>query len=762
MYQYLQNNDLVITNNKNQILKYLQSQKILLNLRLMTVKEFKNSFFGTYNEKAIYYLMDKYHYKYDIAKLYLDNFLFLESLKSELEEQNLIIYSPLFKESIKRIVVMTPYIDNYLFTEIKKYPYLLIPEKQGIFHPEVKAYNNIYEEVVGVTEDILKLLETVDIKKIFLVIADNTYEPYVRTIFNLFNLPINIDNQKNIYSLSKVQEFLKILNETKSFLEALKPLEEGPVYNKIIDICNKYIFKDLDETIILAITEELKSACIEKEKLSMAINLADISEIDNENYYFILGFNQGKIPHIYKDEDYFSDSKKSKLGILTSFEKNKIAKQEVINKITNNPHIFLSYKKNLDNQETLKSLLIEELDLPEIPSQKPSYSYSNLFNRICLAKKLDSFIKFNEKDYDLSLLYYNYSDINYLTYDNNYKTIKKSNFQKYFPNIVLSYAALDNFYRCSFKYYLIHILKLNKFEETFMTIIGNIYHTILAKCFNSNFDFEQEYNLLIQNKYFNAKEKFFLNKLKEELKEVINIINHQNTYSSLTNSLYEQKIELSLNNEVNFLGIIDKVVYLEENQHTYLAIIDYKTGNTSLNLNYLLYGIDMQLPIYLLLSDYLKFNNPIVVGFYLQKVIGTRLNYQIGKSYQAEKEKMYRLNGYSLDNEDILAKLDYNYQDSKVIKGMKKSSKGFYNYAKILTTDNFLNIKQLVTTKILEAHEKIKEADFAINPKNIGGNLVGCEFCSFKDICYKNEENEVNLEEINYHEFLGGEPKNVD
>ena len=55
-------------------------------------------------------------------------------------------------------------------------------------------------------------------------------------------------------------------------------------------------------------------------------------------------------------------------------------------------------------------------------------------------------------------------------------------------------------------------------------------------------------------------------------------------------------------NEV-FMGIIDKLVYTKVDDEYLAAIIDYKTGNPNLNLNYLPYGLDMQLPVYLYLVN---------------------------------------------------------------------------------------------------------------------------------------------------------------
>ena len=115
------------------------------------------------------------------------------------------------------------------------------------------------------------------------------------------------------------------------------------------------------------------------------------------------------------------------------------------------------------------------------------------------------------------------------------------------------------------------------------------------------------------------------------------------------------------------------------------------------------------------------------------------------------------IEGFSNSNEEILTKLDSNYCDSGMIKGMKTSAKGFYAYTKVLNEKQITNLEKLVEEKIDEASQNIIDSKFDINPKKIGLNLVGCEFCKFKDICYMKEEDIVNLKEQNYKDFLGGD-----
>ena len=56
--------------------------------------------------------------------------------------------------------------------------------------------------------------------------------------------------------------------------------------------------------------------------------------------------------------------------------------------------------------------------------------------------------------------------------------------------------------------------------------------------------------------------------------------------------------------------------------------------------------------------------------------------------------------------------------------------------------------------EINKAFENIKNNKYDINPKVIDNKNIACEFCKFKDICFKTKEDEIK---IFPHEFGGDE-----
>ena len=92
--------------------------------------------------------------------------------------------------------------------------------------------------------------------------------------------------------------------------------------------------------------------------------------------------------------------------------------------------------------------------------------------------------------------------------------------------------------------------------------------------------------------------------------------------------------------------------------------------------------------------------------------------------------------------------MDNNYDNSKIIKGLKTNKDGgFYNYQKVLSNSDIDRIKEITENKIKEVVDSIKNNRFDINPKVCEGKNIGCEYCKFSDICFVNKKNMVNIDD---------------
>lgn len=781
------NSILIIPNNiKKKVLLKLNDLDNIYNIKILSLNEFINILTFTYDEEAIYYLIKKFNIKYEVAEVYLSNIKYidennnynvkkitkLKEIKKELIDNNLLIFDLNVNEFIKDkeiIVYGYDYISKYDKKILDKVNAIVVDKEIKNYNHVIYEFNTIDEEVEFIATKIIELINNkVNINDIKLSNVTSEYYNVIDRIFNFYNIPVELPNESSIYDTSFISDFINLIKE-KDINEALDLLkqkydlqveENNYLYNKLIDILNKYTFVNDYLEILDMLIYDFKHTnnYINKKKNKIeVINIKD-NIIDDNEYIFILGFNQGSIPIIHKDEDYITDSIKQDLDIELTEEKNKQEKNTIINIIRSIKNLIITYKLKTPFETYYKSTLIDELGFDVINNIKIDNKYSNKINYIHLSEKLDNLIKYGEKDDSLDVLYNNYNDINYLTFNNKFKGINNNDLYEYLDNkLLLSYSSVDNYYRCSFRYYLNNILKLSEFESTFAMKIGNVFHYVLSKCFDVDFNFEKEFEEAIKDLELTNKDKFFLKKLKEELLFIIDTINTQNKFSTLKDGLYENKIYINKegNIKLTFMGIIDKLLYKQENDKTYLVIIDYKTGNPHTNLNNTIYGIDMQLPVYLYLaSNSSKIKNAEVIGFYLQKILNKEIVKEKGKTYEKQKKDNLKLQGYSINDEYLLEKFDSTYKDSEVIKSMKISNNGFYSYSKTISKEEISKLINLTEKNINKAFKDILDAKFDINPKRIGKSNVGCEYCKYKDICYMKEEDIVNLDEYKKLEFL--------
>ena len=763
------NNKIVILNDyaKNSFIKKIDK---LTNVKVITLSELKHKYYFDYDNKAIYFISNKYNCIPEIAKIYIENIYylkdinnekinFLKSIKNDLDTNNLLTYNNLFKEFLKGkdiVLYNLKYIDKFyknIFKELEEYSKVTIyNDEDNSTIKELYKANNSEEEIAFVCSKITKLIKSgVDINNIKLANVKSDYEFIIRKTFKLFNIPINLPSFETIKSTSLVIKFKELynidINETiEKLKEFINTKEENDIFKSIINIVNNYLWANDFMLVKDMVFNDIDNIKTPRAKLKNAVEVIEFKKelVSDNDYVFLIGYNEGVIPVNYKDEDYLSDSIKEKLGLSTSFELNENAMSETKDNIRNIKNLIVTYPNhNLSSEIYISSSY--EKDLFDEKELNISFNESNAYNKLKLVSEKDENSKFGTITDNLLKLSSHYKDMKYNSYDNKYKMIDKSKIKDFFKDgLTLSYTSINDYYMCSFRYYLDYILKVNKFEDTFEATVGSIFHKILSMCFDQDIDIIRTYETEMENSSyeFNESEKFFLSILKDELVLIIETIKNQLSYTQLTNSMYEKKIVIDVDKDlqIRFKGFVDKILYNEFNGKTVVAIIDYKTGNPNLNINNTIYGLEMQLPVYIyLIKNEIK--DVKIGGFYLQKILNNT----------TDKEKRLdslKLQGYTNSDLDYIDKIDSSFNDSKVIKSLKTSSKGFYYYSKIINDEEIDVLYNIVDSKIKEASKDILDSKFNINPKEMNNENIGCSFCKYKDICFMKQKDVVTLKEV--------------
>ena len=751
---------------KKSILKTISKEKKLINIKIMSKEEFAKNYYGTYKKEALYFLMQKYNLNYPVALAYLDN-IFVKSKNIKpyfdvLKKENLLEFNPYFKTNLKNITIIGyDDIDPHLLKKKKNYNLQIIKNKVGNLTPAVHEFNNQTDELVFVAEDIIDKIQKkhIDINDIFISGITKDYKSELIRIFNLFNIPFNFEGKNPLYSTQTVQHFLTTLIQTSDLQYSLNSLPASDLKNQIIDLLNNLYIPQIDNITIEIIKNKLKTISADQPEIKNAVQIIDLNQIiDLDKHYYIVGLNQGIIPHIYKDDDLISDEEKDSLGLITSIKKNEIAKNHIKYLIKTCKNLTLSYKLKDTFNTYFPSSIISSLNLKIIKDHPESFEYSNNYNKLKLAMLLDNYFNYNEKSPSLNLLYNTYFDINYATYSNKYNPINLNKLKTHINNpLTLSYTSLNNYALCPFKFYIKHILKLEPFKETFPILIGNLFHNTLSHIYDKEFNLQKSYYEYLKDQPISPKESFYIDKLYDILKQDIEIIKWQESHSLYNNHLTEKQIEINITKDIQikFTGIIDKLNYKKENNQLNTIIVDYKTGSTSPTLDNINYGLNMQLPIYIYLVQKGLGSNYQIDGFYLQTIL-TAPALDTNDSTQDIKNNL-KLKGYTINDENIISQIDNTYQNSEIINAMKTTQKGFYAYAKIIDRKGIDKLVNITETTIDNTINQILNANFKIEPKRIDNKNISCQYCKFKDLCFVKEKDIKDLKNTKFQDIIGGE-----
>ena len=756
---------------KMNILDKYSNDESLHNIKFMTKQEYIDNYYYSYDERAIEYLMNKYDYNLDVCKVYLSNLYvidinkeyknnklkLLKEIKIELLNNNLLEENNAFKEYLKNKEII---VKNYY--DLDKYEEEVLNYKK-----EIKDYNlnikvikcdTLEEEVNNVCLNIIELLNNnIDINKIYLGNVSNDYIYTIDKLFKYYNLPINLDMNNSIYSTKVVNDYL---NDNILDLDS-----NDKITKKLVNVISSLSMLDqTKESYKKILIDKLKNTNIGNNRLKNAINVIDINKrtINDDEYVFVLGFNQDNLPVINKDIEFITDNMKDEVQMYTTKEKNIRSKKSLIEILSNIKNLYISYKLRSPFSTFYPSSLINELNLEVIDPIKDNHSYSNIYNELRLGEKLDNYYKYKEIDNELVLLN-NHYNIPYNVYSNKFLGIDN---KKYLESINkplnMSYSSMNDYSECAFKYYIKNVLKLSAYEEKFPAFLGSLYHRLLSIYKRTNFDYEKEFNIYLENRELSFKEKILLIKIKEDLKELIESLKKQQLLTGYDNEYLEKKLEVPIDNKkisIIFKGFVDKIMYYKEIEDIYYSIIDYKTGYIDTNIEPLKYGLHMQLPVYLYLIKHSNiFNKPHFTGIYYQNILFNYPNCTNEEEYLKTTKDRLKLQGYSTDNIDVLERFDSTYTKSDYIKSMSYSEeKGFSSNTKLIGDETLNNMIEYTSKIIDKTIDKIIDNKFDINPKNYNGKNISCEFCEYKDICYMKEKDIKYLNKVENLDFLGGE-----
>jgi ATP-dependent helicase/nuclease subunit B len=365
-----------------------------------------------------------------------------------------------------------------------------------------------------------------------------------------------------------------------------------------------------------------------------------------------------------------------------------------------------------------------------------------------------------------------------INYDNRTE-LDKDVVEKLFGERVKSSATrLGTFAACPYQYFARYVLELKEREEFKLEPLdlGNFYHRVLdallKKLSEENKDFatiedkellgllnEQISNFTKKDTFISnfarrsAHNTFIINSAAEVLDNCVLAIAQMVRAGSFRPKLSEVsfgqvrdtqdtlgKYEIALPDKrlLSLNGKIDRLDIAELDGKIITAVFDYKRRGMSFSWSKFYYGLNMQLPIYLLAvrnATGSKTKNP-VGAFYMpvETVIGqAALDELPGKGEKFEYKAKGILNGEFFQQLDAAASSGwgkfYNFRISS-----KDGQYGDYGRSGALRPNDFEKVLEFTAKKIVELAVEFLSGKIQVTPYRLGTESP-CGYCKYKPVC---------------------------
>lgn len=753
MYDFsiIQDNSLIIcpSSIKEQIISYFNKNLPFYAYKIISKHELIAELTFTSEIDAVVYLNQQYDYSYDIAAEILNNLplikpgtekldmlynLYLDLLKHQLLKTN-----PYFKEYIKtKNIYICGYSkkDQELSAILTKedLDFTYIENQSTTKDITVYEFETEVEEVRYIISQIISLYnQGISLNNIYIYNLPNEYHLILKKHLYYHHLHFEDFNYLNLYDSQIYQTFInyrKTLPLIESYHQLLATITYDPF--SIIDVITSLIvtvssLNLAGEAEILALNYLAKQQKVKGYIYDEMIKSCNANTVlTDKDYVFMLGFSQNTYPIIYKDTDIYTDIEKIMMNKNSSTINNEIAKEELINFIYNTPNLTITYKKIMDKTIYYPSIIINELNLKVEKAKTNHYRYSKALAEIEVASYYD-----NQRRYGINHPYlstYSQAELQYNSYNHHFIPFKiKALDQK----LELSYTQIEEYNTCPYKYYLKRLLKVNSLDETFDLNLGNLFHQILQDSINKAINLT-DYEDYINEHFKTPSFKFFLKQL---LKQLLAVIKKNNDFKEATfyQDIYtEEEATFNIDENTTFTGKMDKVMIDQVDKS--LIIVDYKTGNLKYEEKKFAYGINLQLPSYILLAKK-RYNEFNCTGIFIQKIIDKHL--------KATLDENYLLDGICVDDLSKIKRLDSKLgilsDKSSYIKGIAITKNGTLNKKGKTpkSEERFEELAKIALEQITSTKDNIRNGLFDISPVYFGPRDYACRLCKFKDICFK-------------------------
>lgn len=340
-----------------------------------------------------------------------------------------------------------------------------------------------------------------------------------------------------------------------------------------------------------------------------------------------------------------------------------------------------------------------------------------------------------------------------------------------------SVTRLETYAACAYHHFLQYGLSLKEREEFgFESVdMGNIFHAVLetfaerlAVSEYTWFDFPKEFGKRQVREaleqyaaqygetilYSSARNEYAITRMGRVLTRTVLTLQEQLKKGEFTPDAYEMSfhyadhldsinVSLSPEEKMRLKGRIDRIDTAEDEEHVYVKVIDYKSGNRQFDLAALYYGLQLQLVVYMNAAMELEAKKhpekeivPAALLYYHVDDPTVETPTEISEEELNEQilEKL-RMKGVVNGEEGIVEKLDkYMGGKSSIIPVERKKDGSFSARSSVMTSEELQTISNYVNYKVKAIGREILAGRMELNPYEKGSSSA-CTYCVYRKVC---------------------------
>lgn len=542
------------------------------------------------------------------------------------------------------------------------------------------------------------------------------------------------------------------------------------------------------------------------------VTVGDIERLrlGGRKYVFVLGAVEGEFPKSDSSGGLFTAADRSelaRLNVLEEVDDEQNANRELYlcyYALTSASHkLFISFPAaELSGEVKTQSVIISE-----VASIFPSCNYRTIFKentRDLLWAKKPAYDFYAERarskdPVTLALKDYYSKDEDYKDRLRSLDNVMNSNArfiindgsvaEKLFgKDLHLSASKIEKFHLCRFSYFCQYGLRANERRKASIDAMeyGSFVHFIMEKFFSSFTkdrlaalteeeiigvvdEVSEEYANLhfggLESK--SARFNYLFDGVKESSVILLKHIITELSQSDFTPADFEldigkdisaYRLDLGEGVSVTVTGKVDRADVMKRDGKAYVRIVDYKTGTKIFNLSDVIYGLNLQMLLYLSVirnKGKERYGAEVVPAgvLYMPAFVPTleMAADSSGDDILAERNKKLRMNGILLNDEAVLTSMD------KELKGMyipvSVGTKGLKGTDNLATLEEFGAVFAHIDKLISKMATELLSGKIDATPAQ--GSYDACEYCPYSAVCIgRNEADTKKMFKLDREEIL--------